>query len=401
VTHRVVCTALALVLAAVSPFALAQTDLERLEQEEAARRQAFSDAMGAIVEDLNRGSFAALATAIDREAMLERIFGLRLIDPRVKRDFREQMQEPERFEGFIASQYQAEAKDGLRAKLLLVESRGTRGRAVVRFDMPFFQANYVDYALALDEDGRFRVEDWTDYWWGHEFTQHVGLSLVQAQPNVNAARKLVEDRAISETQVFQVIEVLKATRVGDIARYFEIYEMLGPELEDERVVLKLGLDTARKSRDRRAQRRILEAIDAHQPEDPLFSLALLDYYFPTRQYDKAWDALVRVRDALGVDDGLTSARMSAARLVMGDVEDANQLADEATDKEPGLELGWWSALRARVAAGDYDGGVEAVAKLSGDFGHELGPEALGKDAAMRGFIASAPYRAWLEAQGSD
>jgi hypothetical protein len=41
-----------------------------------------------------------------------------------------------------------------------------------------------------------------------------------------------------------------------------------------------------------------------------------------------------------------------------------------------------------------------VAKLSGDFGHELGPEALGKDAAMRSFIASAPYRAWLEAQGS-
>lgn len=384
-----------------SPVAMAQTSLEQLEQEEAARQQVFNDRMQAIVEDLNRGSFTALTDAIDRDALLERIFGLRLIDPRLKRDFREQMEEGGRFEGFIASQYQAEAKDGIRARLLLVESRGQQGRAVVRFDMPFFQANYLDYDLALDEEGRLRVVDWTDYWWGHRFTDHIGLSLVQAQPNANAARKLVDYRSISETEVFQVSEVLKATRVGDLERYFEIYETLGPRLEGQQVVLKLGLDTARKARNRRAQRTVLQAIDAHQPEDPLFALALLDYYFPSKQYEKAWDALVRVRDALGVDDGLTNARLSAARLVMGDVEDANRLADTAIEREPGLELGWWSALRARVAASDFDAAADALSKLAGEYGHELGPDALGKEPAMREFLASEAYRTWLGQRGSE
>lgn len=384
----------------ISPLALAQTDIEQLEQQEAARQQLFTDRMEAIVADLNKGSFSALVDAIDRDEMLERIFGLKLIDPRVKRDFAGQMEEGGRFEGLIASQYQAEAKDGIRARLLLVESRGRLGRAVVRFDMPFFQANYVDYELALDEDERFRVVDWTDYWWGHQFTDHMGISLIQAQPNANAARKLVDFRSISESEVFQVIEVLKATRVGDLDRYFEIYETLGPRLASQRVVLKLGLDSARKARKRRDQRRILEAIDEHQPEDPLFALALLDYYFPSRQYQQAWDALVRVRDALDVDDGLTNARLSAARLVMGDVDEANRLADAAIDKEPGLELAWWSALRARVAAKEFEAAAEALTRLAGDFGHDLGPDTLGKDAAMREFLGSDAYRAWLKESNS-
>ncbi|MDH3953891.1 MAG: hypothetical protein OEV03_06705, partial [Gammaproteobacteria bacterium] len=58
----------------------------RAEQE---RQEIFRAGFQDIVTDLNNNSFERFAHAIDREDMLERIFGLRLIDQKVKQGFRE------------------------------------------------------------------------------------------------------------------------------------------------------------------------------------------------------------------------------------------------------------------------------------------------------------------------
>ncbi len=380
----------------------AQTDLDELERHEAERAQAFSDGFREIIDELNRGSFDRFVNAIDRSAMLERIFGLRLIDQKMKRDFGDQMKEQGRFAGFIASSYQEEAKDGIKAMLLLVESRGDRGRAVVRFDMPYFQANYVEYDLRLHDDNRIEIVDWTDYGWGHVFSDRMGLAMVQAQPNPNAVRKLVDFPSVQQSQVFQLTEVLKATRDRKFDRLFQIIDLLDPEMRRQRVVWKLSLDATRESRKRREQRRVLQAIDEYYASDALFALPLLDYYFPDRQYQKAYDALVRVRDKLRIDDALTNARLSAALLVMENVDEANAMADKAVAQEPGLELAWWSQFRARVAAGNYESALEPASQLATEFGHRLDEETLAKDPSMRDFARSAEYRRWRsEDAGSD
>lgn len=377
----------------------AQGDADDREKQEQARQQAFRDGMVAIVDDLNRGSFRKLVDAIDTDEMLEAIYGLRLIDQRMKRDFTEQMKQPEQFEGFIASQYQEEAAEGIRARLLLVDSRGERGRAVVRFDMPYFQANYIEYDLKLRPGNDLQVLDWTDYGWGHRFTDRMGLAMIARQPNPNAARKLVDFPSVQEAQVFQLMEVLKATRDYKFDRYWQIVESMDEQLKRQRVVWKLGLDTTRQARKRRDQRRVLESIDGYFPEDVLFALPLLDYYFPDRQYQKAYDALVRVRDKLGVDDALTNARLSSALLVMDREDEALELAATATEQEPELELGWWSLFRAQVAAGEYAGAVTSLETLTGSFGHELEAETLAKDPELRGFAASEAFRDWQQGRG--
>ncbi len=282
----------------------AQADLDEREAQEQIKQQAFRDGVSAIVGSMNAGSFILFTKAIDRNNFVERIFGLRLIDGGIKRNFREDMQDPTKWNNFIASLYAEESKDGMHATLLIVESRGDRGRAVVRFDMSHFRANYHEYELILDESGRVRIVDWNDYFWGNKFTDRMGLTLVQAKPNLNAARKLVDLPNVRESQVFQVMEILKATRDRDFDRYDQILEGMDERLRNQRVVITLGLDAARKGRKRRAQRKALKSIAENFPNDPLFSLALLDYYLPEKRYQDAYDALTRLQKHLRVDDAL-------------------------------------------------------------------------------------------------
>lgn len=398
VLNRLTTTLMLALLLAVLPVH-ADDEIDQREVEEARRQQAFQDGMQVIVEDLNKGSYLQLVRAMNDDDLLERIFGLRLIDQRIKRDFRDRIREDDGFERFIRSLYSEEAKDGLRAHLLTVESRDTRGRAVVRFDMPHFQFNYIEYQLELDDKDRLSVLDWDDYMRGYRMSERMGLLLVQSQPSASAARKLVDFPNVQEREVFQIMEVLKAARDMDFDRFFNIFENLNEKLQRQRAVLIVGLDAARDARKRRNQRTMLVAIDRYYPNDPLFALSLLDYYFPAKQYQKAYDALVRVSRKLRIDDAATNARLSSTMLVMGKVEDAVTYAAKSVQQEPDLELAWWAALRAQVAASDFTAAVEALAQLAGRFGHTLDPAALGKDPSLRQFSESSEYRDWYAANG--
>ena len=89
-----------------------------------------------------------------------------------------------------------------------------------------------------------------------------------------------------------------------------------------------------------------------------------------------------------------SARLSAAALVLGNYDDALAHAEAAVQMEPVLELGWWSALRARVAMEQFAGAVEALDALEKQFGYILGADAFDKDPMMAPLLHSEEYEAW-------
>ena len=373
-----------------------QAELDEREVQEQIKQQAFRDGMSSIVGNLNAGSFMLFTKAIDRNNFIDRIFGLRLIDGGIKRDFREDMQESTKWNDFIASLYAEEAEQGILATLLIVESRGDRGRAVVRYDMSFFRANYHEYELILDDSGRVRIVDWNDYFWGHQFTDRMGLTLVQAMPNPNAARKLVDFPNVRESQVFQIMEILKATRDRNLDRYKQIVEGMDERLKNQRVVVMLGLDAARAGRKRRSQRAALQRVHELFPRDPLLALALLDLYLPAERYQDAYNSLAALQKHLRVDDALINARLSSVLLVMDKVDEAHELAMKSVTQEPNLELGWWSVFRARVTAEDFPAAIEGLEILEDNFGHSLGPDTLAKDPVYQKFMLSAEYRVWFE-----
>lgn len=365
---------------------------EDAEKEELERQQAFRTGLQEIVDDLNGGSSDEFIDSIDRRDIVDRFFGLRLIDQRIKKKFREDL--VFQFVNIITSTF-SDSKGEIKATLLGVESRGDRGRAVVRFDLPDLQFSYHEYDLRLDKKNRVIVIDWIDFLRGQRFTDEVGMTLIMAAPSKQAARKLIDFQNVRDSDLFQFIELLKAARDRKANRFIEIINGLDERLQRQRVVVLTGVQLTKRVRNRRMMRTALIQMAKYYPEEPLYSLMLLDYYFPARKYDDAFRALQRLYDRLDVEDAAMEARLSAAALVMGNPQDAIAFADKSLRLEPSLELAWWSTLRARAALPDYAGAVAALQRLEGEFGHSLGPEGLERDPGLSALLASDEYKAWL------
>ena len=366
-------------------------DADDREELELARQQAFRSGFTTIVESLNLGTFDLLVSSINREEFIDRIFGLRLISQTIQRDFRENMQT--QFADMIKSGF-AVSEDGVKATLLGVESRGDRGRAVVRFDLPELQFGYHEYELILDKKNRVIVVDWVDFLRGEGFTDGVGVSLTIALPSKQAMRKLIDYKNVKDSDLFQFTELLKAARDRRADRYIDIINNLSPEMQRQRIVVLTGVQLTKTIKSRRMMRTALIQMANHFPEEPLYSLMLLDYYVPSKMYEEAVAALRRTYEQFDFDDAAMEARLSAIVLVMGNSADASALADRAIELEPGLELGWWSALRARVASSNFAGAAEALQQLEQHHGHSLGPEALERDKSFAVLLASDEFKTW-------
>jgi len=372
-------------------------EAEDAAQAEARKQEAFRAGVVSIVNDLNFGVFDSFVGAINQADMLDRIYGLRLIDQRIKKQFEGSLEGswPGLMKGGIVPSRGA-PEEGLRFTLLGVESRGDLGRAVVRVDLDNFQFNYLDFDLRLDQRENVVVVDWINFLDGQAFSQDVGTYLVLAQPSKSALRKLLDFSNVSERELFQFGELMKAARDRNLAKFNELRDGIQPRFQRQRIVVESGVRVARDVRRRREMVAALGIMAEHFPEEPLYSLMLLDHYFPQKKFEEGIAALQRLSDRLDVEDAAMDARMSAALLASGNPAEAVAYADLALGREPGLELGWLSALNARNAVGDFAGTVEALTRLEGEFEYDLGPETLEKSRVFGQLMASEEFAAWLE-----
>ncbi len=358
------------------------------------RRKNFQAGFEAIVEDLNNQSVLAFTRAIDHELFLDRVFSLRLIDARLRKHVSENIETSLP----MAIEQHFERYDGnIRAHLLAFDSRGEMGRATVRYDLPSFQFTYHEYELRWDDDrNRVVILDWVDFLHGQSYTESNSEDLIAQAPTRAAVRKLIENRNATDAQIFQLTELVKSVGNRNVDRFVQIFEPMDERLKAERSVVRMHAQFMRAMRKRRNLRTALIEMDKHFPEEPLFSLALLDLYFPSRQYDKALGALLRLESRLGVEDSAMKARLSAGSLAAGNVEDAVAYGEQSLNLQPDLELGWWSLLRASVVAGNNARAVESLTRLEDDFGHTLNREAFARDRSFAAFVSSAEFRAWSE-----
>lgn len=370
-------------------------DLEDAEKLEAERQEIFQTGFEFIVESMNLGSIDVFVANMNASDFLNRVYGLRLINPGVKKSFSESM--ANQFPSLIREGFRdgfGNSQVDIKGKLLGVESRGIHARAVVRYDWPNMQFGYHEYELKLDDSGRIVIVDWLDYYHGDSYSDSVGTGLVVALPSEAAVRKLIDFKDPSPPDLFQYTELLKAARDKRDEKYLELLSGLNPALQRQHLVLKLTVQLAKQVNNRRFLRVALMQMAEHAPEEPLFSLMLLDYYVPSHRFDLAIEALQRTYDKLGFEDAAMEARLSAITLAKGNAADANAYAERAILMEPQLELGWWSALRARVGVADFAAAVAALQHLEEHFGHELGAEQLKGDKAFAPLLASDEFKSW-------
>ena len=146
-------------------------------------------------------------------------------------------------------------------------------------------------------------------------------------------------------------------------------------------------DTARRGR-------AVEAVAANFPGDPLFSQPLIEFFIATSQFERSITELETLQKGLGVVDGATESLKATAAMALGEMQRAEEYALSATQVEPDLELGWWSLLRARTAAGDYVGATEAMTQLEDRFEYLLIPQKLRRDRFLKVLIDQEAYKDW-------
>ena len=401
-TRRLHAVLWTILLAVIAP--VLADDADDAAATEARKQEAFRAGFASLVNDLNQQYAGSFVRSIDRDDMLERIYGLRLVDQRIKKQFEENLEQS--FGPMVESgagiaragivPVFRKPENGAKYTILGMESRGDLGQAVVRIDLDDFQFNYQVFDLRLDSRERVVVVDWTDYLAGITFSESIGRYLVMATPSKAALRKMLDIKNANDRELYLFGELLKAARDGNLDKYNDVLGTVQPRFQRQRIVVESGVHAAKARKNRRAMVAAVGKMAEYYPDEPLYSLMLLDYLFPNRKYEEGVAALGRLADKLGVPDAAMDARMSAGYLAMGNTAEAVIYADAATEREPGLELGWLSALNARNASGDFAGAVAALNELETRFGYDLGPETLKKSKVFGNLMASAEYQAWLE-----
>ena len=352
----------------------------------------------AVIDGLNDNSFNTFLAAIDKKALLGRVEGAYLIEQDIRNQlddlFNEWVQEI-----FISSFPPSQGE--IIGTVVAFEDYGNTARALVRYESAGYRFAYHIYEMTVAANGRIGIVDWTDYYQGGLFSEEAALSFVATLPTQQATQQLLQNKDVDEGKLFQVSELLKAVRDNSQPRFFSIYDAMEEPLRSERVVVSLNLQMALNWNDRARLGRAVESVAASFPNDPLFSQRLIEFFISMSAFDRAITELETLQKGLGVVDGATESLKATAAMALGNMEQAEEFALSATQAEPGLELAWWTLLRARTAAGDYAGATEAMTQLEDRFDHLLIPQKLRRDRFLKVLIDQQEYKDWRAQRDAD
>jgi tetratricopeptide (TPR) repeat protein len=392
--HRLVAIAAAALFMAALPLAAeAQSDGGEL-------REQFS----AVIDGLNANSFKAFHEAIDVRVFSGRILGTRVISDDARQilgqNFKELL-EGTYVESFPAPRTQADAQGEILGTIVSFEESGGRARAIVRFAAEGFRYSYHAYDLTRGGGGRVQIVDWLDYYQGSWFSEHMGNALVEVMPTQQAVAGVLALPNATGGQLFQVGELLKSSRDRNPKRYFDILDNMDDVLRESPFIVAHNFKWCRALRDQRRLQAAAAELARLFPGDARFSLSLAEFYVQYGRFEEAIEQFDVLETALGIEDGVIESLKATAAMALGDFEKAQAYAANATQVEPGLELAWWTLLRTRTAAEDYEGALEPLTALEDRFGKLLIPQNLRRDRFLKVLIDQPPYQEWRAARDAD
>lgn len=387
--NRILAFATVLLVLALAPqLAIAQSaDAEMREQFEE------------IINDLNENIFSSFQDAVNEKALINRIFGTRIIEDDAKAAFADSFASnlEQIFAGsFPKPRNESEAGGEIIGTIIGFQFQQGQGRALVRYEGKGYRFNYHSYELTKGRGGRLVIVDWFDYYNASWFSEDAGNALVRSMPGKEAVESIMEMPNPSQGQVFQVGELLKAARDRSAQRYYQIYDGLEESLRREPHVVALNFHFSRSLGDQARINQAMQELVAAFPGDAKFSLSLSEFYISRGLFEEAITELDRFESALGMKDGVSEAFKATSAMALGDFERAQAFAQSATEVEAGLELAWWTLLRANTAAKNYAEATEALTQLEDRFGHLLIPQKLRRDRFLKVLIDQQEYKDWRQ-----
>jgi len=341
--------------------------------------KAFGQFQG-FLEGMDQKSFEMMQDYIDQTDLTNRILSHQSVQPDVEQTFRSDFWNI--IETGVASVLPPEGSK-VKGELIQFEFDDGQGRACVRFAYPNHNFQFHRFELRHDRRGRLKISDWFDSNKGLTFSALMGEELLTAKPTKEATRRLLSIETPS-------------IRDHDAPRFFDIYNEFDDQLKKVPWIAKNAVFMAHDLKDIDRFARTLEIFADVFADDPDMALLLSDYYLIVQDYERALTALQRFEQHFAVNEGALPAKSSAIALAAGKLEEAETFAVAATTNEPQVELGWWSLLRVRTAAKDYQGALVALTYLEDNFGHRLDARKLRRDKfrAFTKLASSQEFKDW-------
>ncbi len=355
-----------------------------------------TDAMQAferVVVAINEKSFEPIKAVVDRSELTKRIYAVRPSEPNSRQALENQYWEM--VEHFFWAGMPVAHRDHQLESVHFWFQNG-KGFAVLRRRQPGYSFAFTRIDLMADSRGRLKIVDVQPFNARPPMSVDLADYLATFQPTRATTRALMKANDLSDTEVFQVSELLKAYRDRDSARYFKIFDGLDKRLQEDELLARFNLLLAMRSNDlNRGADFIISYVQLQQEKAP-FSVALAETHILMGDLESGYQALLQFQQHYKLDEGAVPARLSALALALGDLESAESHALEAVKLEPALELGWWSLLRARAAAQSYAPATEALTRLEDDFGHTLNAAKLKRDPyrAFGDLVESQAFKDW-------
>jgi hypothetical protein len=345
------------------------------------------------LEGMDQKSFEMMQDYLDQTDLTNRILSHQSVQPDVEQMFRSDFWNI--IERGVSSVLPPEGSK-VKGELIQFEFEDGQGRACVRFGYPNHDFQFHRFELRHDRRGRLKISDWFNSNKGLTFSALMGEELLTAKPTKEATRRLLSIGTPTDLQLFQATELLKAIRDREAPRFFEIYNEFDDQLKKVPWIAKNAVFMAHNLKDIDRFARTLDIFADVFADDPDMALLLSDYYLIVQDYERALTALQRFEQHFAVNEGALPARLSAIALAAGKLEEAETFAVEATTNEPKVELGWWSLLRVRTAAKDYQGALAALTYLEDNFGHRLDARKLRRDKfrAFTKLASSQEFKDW-------
>jgi len=342
---------------------------------------------------VDQQSFAMIQNFLDQTDLTNRILSHQSVQPDVEQMFRGDFWNV--IERGVLGVMPPKGS-GVKGELVQFAFENGKGQACVRFRFPQHAYQFHRFELRQDRRGRLKIVDWFDSNIGLTFSAFMGEELLSTKPTKEATRRLLSIKSPTDLQLFQATEILKAIRDREAQRFFEIYDEFDPQLKQEPWIAKNAVTMARGLKDIDRFARTFEIFVDVFAENPDMALLLSDFYLIVEDYEHAFTSMQRFEQHFAVNEGALPAKLSALALATGKPEEAEKFAVKATTNEPNVELGWWSLLRARAAARDYQGAIEALTYLEDNFGHQLDAAKLRRDKfrAFTTLASSQEFKDW-------
>lgn len=267
-------------------------------------------------------------------------------------------------------------------------------KALVRVDYGDSGLSYLEFYLKKTTSSTVKVVDWYDYAQGQKFSETVRQLLVMRMPASSMVDRIFNIMDGKEAVRQQLIKVMKSIQENKPDEFEKIYQTLGKEARENKMLMILAVKMAILSQDDKFYRQVLNDLNKYHGTDTTVTFLLIDHLFYQKQYDAAVQAIERFQNDLGIEDaGLMSLKSNMLTL-KGYPEKGARLAEKAIEKEPEFEDSYWSLFFSLASSEKHEQAVKVAAVLEDRFGYELNSASLAENEAYNGLRQSQVFKQW-------